>query len=126
MTIEECYNTLGGNYKNALSRLMNDNLIKRFILKFPADKSYGNMVAAMEAHDTDVAFREAHTLKGVSRNLAFDQLDSSVSEITEHLRAGTSKPPRSCCPESPPTTSWLSTPWQSFKAIRQDRPNDRG
>ncbi len=88
MTIEECYNTLGGNYKNALSRLMNDNLIKRFILKFPADKSYENMVAAMEAHDADVAFREAHTLKGVSRNLAFDQLDSSVSEITELLRAG--------------------------------------
>lgn len=88
MTIEECYNTFGGNYKNARARLMNDNLIKRFILKFPADKSYENMIAAMEARDTDVAFREAHTLKGLSRNLAFDQLDVSVSEITELLRAG--------------------------------------
>lgn len=88
MTVEECYNAMGGNYKSALGRLMNDNLIKRFALKFPADKSYANLLAAMEAHDTELAFREAHTLKGVSRNLAFDQLDSSVSEITELLRAG--------------------------------------
>ncbi|MDO4204455.1 MAG: Hpt domain-containing protein [Selenomonadaceae bacterium] len=88
MTIEECYSALGGNYQQALGRLMNDNLIKRFVMKFPADKSYDNMVAAMNARDTDTAFREAHTLKGVCRNLAFDRLDSSVSEITEHLRAG--------------------------------------
>ena len=88
MTIEECYATLGGNYQQALGRLMNDALIKRFVLKFPSDKSYDNMVAAINARDTDTAFREAHTLKGVCRNLAFDRLDSSVSEITEHLRSG--------------------------------------
>lgn len=100
MTIEECYNTLGGNYKNALSRLMNDTLIKRFVLKFPADKSFENMVAAMNAGDTETAFREAHTLKGVSRNLAFDRLDSTISEITEYLRAGELEPAVKMLPQA--------------------------
>ena len=55
MTIEECYAALGGNYQQALGRLMNDALIKRFVLKFPSDKSYDNMVAAINACDTDTA-----------------------------------------------------------------------
>lgn len=98
MTIQECYEAMGGNYPQALSRLMKDELIKRFALKFLTDKSYDNLIAAMAAHDTDTAFREAHTLKGVCRNLAFDRLDSSVSEITEHLRAGNLAPAQEMLP----------------------------
>lgn len=34
MDIKKFYEEIGGNYEEALSRLMNDSLIERFVLKF--------------------------------------------------------------------------------------------
>ena len=39
MELRECYEAFGGDYKDAVSRLQNDALIKKFVLKFLDDPS---------------------------------------------------------------------------------------
>ena len=86
MTIEECYQQLGGDYATLKKRLPNDSLIKRFITKFLDDSSYSELCDALQKGQRDEAFRAAHTLKGVCANLGFDQLENSASALTELLR----------------------------------------
>ncbi len=77
----------GVNVEEAMQRFMNnDKLLERFLIKFVSDGSYGNLVKAMEEKDCDKAFTEAHTLKGVTGNLALSGLNSVISEQTDHLR----------------------------------------
>ncbi|MDD6291005.1 MAG: Hpt domain-containing protein [Lachnospiraceae bacterium] len=86
MLLEECYKRFGGNYEEVKSRLQNDDLISRFVIKFPADKSYEELSVAIREENYEEAFRAAHTLKGLSRNFSFDRLAESSSNLTELLR----------------------------------------
>lgn len=86
MTIEECYQRLGGDYAALKTRLPSDSLIKRFITKFLDDSSFSQLCRAIQEGQREEAFRAAHTLKGVCANLGFDQLGASASEMTELLR----------------------------------------
>lgn len=86
MTIEECYQTLGGNYAEVSTRLPGLCLIEKFIGKFLDDKSFETLCREMEAGNREEAFRAAHTLKGVCANLSFTRLLESVSLLTEELR----------------------------------------
>ena len=86
MTLKECYTALCGNYDEALSRLMNERLMERFLQKFLSDPSFNEIKDAFEIKDGEKAFRGAHTLKGVSANLAFTKLSASSSLLTETLR----------------------------------------
>lgn len=88
MTTKECYEYIGGNYDEALRRLMRDDMIAKFASKFLEDKSYSGLVEAMEQEDYDQAFRMAHTLKGVCQNLSFTSLGNKGNELTESLRDG--------------------------------------
>ncbi|MCF0142580.1 MAG: Hpt domain-containing protein [Parasporobacterium sp.] len=99
MTVAEFYEAVSGDYAEATKRLMKDSLILKFIQKFPADPSFAELKAALEAGDTETAFRQAHTLKGVCANLAFTQLTASASEITEFLRAGKLDDAKACFPK---------------------------
>lgn len=92
MNIEECYHRLGGDYSQVLLRIPSGALVKKFLLKFLADGTYGELSGAMERADRDTAFRAAHTLKGVCANLGLEQLRSSASELTELLRAADTIP----------------------------------
>lgn len=88
MTVKECYEKMGANYDNVLSRLGgSDALVKRFALKFLDDASYQNLEQQLENKDVEEAFRAAHTLKGVCLNLGFDNLFTVSSDLTEKLRA---------------------------------------
>lgn len=86
MTIQECYQSLGGNYAEVQQRLPSDRLIKRFITKFLDDGSYAELSQAMASGQREQAFRAAHTLKGVCANLSFTRLLTSVSALTDLLR----------------------------------------
>ncbi len=85
--IEELYNHIGGDYAKAISRMQNDERIKKYLKFFLMDESYQQLAQAMEAHNCEEAFRGAHTLKGVSQNMAFAVLGNIVEQITEELRA---------------------------------------
>ncbi|MCF0179366.1 MAG: Hpt domain-containing protein [Bacteroidales bacterium] len=88
MTIEEFYAVTSSNYAEALKRMMRPDFVKRFATKFDKDTSFAELAENMESGNVEVAFRAAHTLKGVCKNLAFTKLGDSASEITEVLRAG--------------------------------------
>ena len=85
--VQEFYNKINGNYEVALSRMMNDERIKKYLKFFLMDESYQQLESAINAGDCDAAFRGAHTLKGVCQNMAFTELSIIVEEITEQLRA---------------------------------------
>ncbi|MCX4327957.1 MAG: Hpt domain-containing protein [Lachnospiraceae bacterium] len=91
MTVEECYNAFGGDYKQAAGRLYSDAIIKKFMIKFPSQCGYDELCKAIEEKDYKAAFAAAHTLKGVCMNLSFTALEESSSMLTEALRNGFSE-----------------------------------
>ena len=48
MTMQECYEAIGGNYEAVLERLHSEALIRRFALKFLEDQSYIQLKQALE------------------------------------------------------------------------------
>lgn len=64
------------------------SMIEKFALKFREDTSFQELEKALNDKQVEIAFRAAHTLKGVCMNLGFDHLYKPSFEITESLRAG--------------------------------------
>ncbi len=88
MKIEDMYTMLDGDYKGVIGRLRSEKLIQKFVLKFLNDPSYDELCKALSEDKAEEAFRAAHTLKGVSQNLGFENLHKSSAELTEMLRNG--------------------------------------
>ena len=86
MTVKECYEQIGGDYEDAIGRMMKDERIVKFSGMFLRDASFTGLKQAMQEEDFDAAFRMAHTLKGVCQNLSFTALYEPTREITEALR----------------------------------------
>ncbi|MDE5896506.1 MAG: Hpt domain-containing protein [Clostridia bacterium] len=86
MTVQECYEAIGGNYADALSRLRTDERITRFLIKVADDESFSLLCRSIEARNMEEAFRAAHTLKGICLNLSITRLQDSASRLTEALR----------------------------------------
>ena len=86
MNLKECYNSIGADYDDVIRRLMNERLVKKFVLKFLDDRSYEELHTELQAGHGEEAFRAAHTLKGVCQNLGFTSLYETAHEITEKLR----------------------------------------
>lgn len=89
MTMEECYQQLGGNYAEVSTRLPSAALVEKFALRFPEDPSFETLCAQMRVGNCKEAFRAAHTLKGVCANLSFTRLLASAGQLTEVLRPET-------------------------------------
>lgn len=88
MTIKECYNILGGDYENVRERFIKEELIQRFLIKFPEDDSFFALTEALAEKDMETAFRMAHTLKGLSLNIGLEKLYRAASQLVEELRSG--------------------------------------
>ena len=91
MTVQELYQSIGGNYDAAKSIMMMDKLITKFVIKFLDDKSYDNLTSAWAARDLSAVFEGAHALKGVSANLGLNGLSAQASEIAEEFRPGSAR-----------------------------------
>lgn len=73
----------------ALRRFLgNEALYIKFLLKFPKDKSYMNLISAIEDNNLEEAFKSAHTLKGVAGNLSLNNLYNLLIPYVEILREG--------------------------------------
>ena len=88
MDVKQCYEKIGGNYDDVMSRLRTDERIKKFLLKVADDKSFELLCSSLETRNIEEAFRAAHTIKGVCQNLSLDPLYESASELAERLRNG--------------------------------------
>ena len=89
MTIQECYQEMGGDFAQVEKRLPSIGLVKKFITKFLDDSSFSELCQAMQEGEREKAFRAAQTLNGVSANLSFSKLLSTASQLTELLRPET-------------------------------------
>ena len=88
METRQLYALLGGDYDDALERMMMDTLVVRFLKLFPEDSAFEKLRAAMTDGDMEAAFRGAHSLKGVCANLSLTRLGGMASDLTEALRYG--------------------------------------
>ena len=86
MTLQEFYDRIGGDYKATISRLPSEALIKKFVLKYPNDPSFGQLKDALASKDWETAFRASHTLKGVAQNLGMEHLYQVSSALCEAVR----------------------------------------
>lgn len=85
--MRKCFKKMGANYQDVIKRLPSVSMIEKFALKFREDTSFQELETALNEKQVDLAFRAAHTLKGVCMNLGFDHLYKPSFEITESLRA---------------------------------------
>ncbi len=81
------YVKIGGDYNDILHRFMNENMIHKFVLKFPQDNNMALFEESWAKKDYKTAFRAMHTLKGVAVNLGFTALYNVSSALTEKLRS---------------------------------------
>ena len=65
---------------------MNDELIKRFVLKFKDSNPYPELIDAYRSHDVVRLFEAAHSMKGVVGNLSLSKLYEASSNICEVTR----------------------------------------
>lgn len=89
MTCKDFYDIVGGDYEDAVNRFMSEENVLHFIPKFLSDESFLLLEKSMAEKDINIAFRAAHTLKGIAQSFAFTDLGKSASELTEVLRKNT-------------------------------------
>ncbi len=87
MTLQECYEAIGGDYEATMGRMMNkESLVKKIVLMFLRDPNHEKMVNFLAEGDCAAASAASHTLKGASLNLGFDKLGELSHQVTELLR----------------------------------------
>lgn len=86
MTVQEFYQSVGGGYDEVMARMLAEERVVKFLGMFLRDPSYEQLAAAMDSGDMVAAFEAAHTLKGVSANLAMTDLNKLAVDITDKLR----------------------------------------
>ncbi len=80
----------GANVDEALVRcLNNESFYLMLVNKAMQDASFDKLQAAVEAGDLATGFEIAHSLKGVTANLALMPIYKPVEQITELLRSRT-------------------------------------
>ena len=92
MNIKDFYETVGGDYADAISRFQNDALIKRFLKMIESDDSFAKLTEAVVDGNVHDAFFAAHTLKGFSLNLSLTDFAVACSEMSDCLRGKTVMP----------------------------------
>lgn len=86
---KQLFESAGNDYDALLGRTDGDaELINELMLMFLEDKSAQQLCAALNAGETEPAFRAAHALKGSSGMLGMTALHKNVCELTEALRHG--------------------------------------
>ena len=75
MTLKEFYEQIDSDYKDVIKRLCDEDMIKKFVFKFPEDPSFNDLKDGLKKNDAEKAFCAVHTLKGVCSNLGFGECE---------------------------------------------------
>ena len=89
MICKEFYEIVGGDYEDAVNRFMSEENVLRFIPRFLTDTSFSLLEKGMNEKDVNLAYRAAHTLKGIAQSFGFSDLGKSAIVLTEVLRKKT-------------------------------------
>ena len=88
MTYKEALKQLGVNIPVLLERFSNNEaLLCKFILRFTKDPTMSLLQTAVKEKDYSDVLMQAHTLKGVTANLGFEQLSKECNHLVIALRA---------------------------------------
>lgn len=88
MSLEVCYAAIGGDLEGVRGRLLTDERITKFVGIFMEDTSFQTLIDSLESGAMDEAFRAAHTMKGISRDLGFTPLFEASDKLADALRPG--------------------------------------
>lgn len=88
MELKQVYEMMQGDYDSVMGRLMTQERVVKYLNMFVKNNMLELITNALDEKDYEVAFREAHNLKGVCANLNMDKLGHSAGELTESLRHG--------------------------------------
>lgn len=87
MTIEQCYERLGGSFQQACCRLPGREFVERFMVRYLEDDSAQMLLVALEDRDSEEVFRYALALKGVAGNLGFGNLERASTDLVKALHS---------------------------------------
>lgn len=68
--------------------MKNDDLFKKFLFRFPGEKGFRDLFELLEEKKVKEAFETAHSMKGVTANLALTYLNEALKPISDILKAG--------------------------------------
>lgn len=88
MNLKDAMELAGVDYEMTLNRFSNnEDLLRRFVKKFPDDKTFQELQAAVDDKRYSDVERAAHTLKGIAANLGFQYLSDLSAEVVNLVRA---------------------------------------
>lgn len=88
MNVKDFYDTIGGNYDAAKSRMLSDARIEKYLTKFSSYINMETLKNAVEAENYTEIFEITHNMKGMCLNLELTPLAKSASELCEAVRHG--------------------------------------
>ncbi len=88
MNIQELYQSIDGDYDQAIRVLRVEKLVDKHIRRFVDNDVVDGLLAAGSSMDPTDLFEAAHAVKGVAANLGLTKLSDVASEITEDFRPG--------------------------------------
>lgn len=86
MSLEAFYEETGSDLAGVRSRLLTDERIMKFVNIFFQDPTFENLSTAMAEGNDEEAFRAAHTMKGISRDLGFSIIFEPACALADALR----------------------------------------
>ena len=88
MTLQELYESIGGDYNQAIRVLRMDKLVDKHIRKLTKNGVVERLIEAGQAMDPTELFEAAHAVKGVCANLGLTKIAEAASDIAEEYRSG--------------------------------------
>lgn len=88
MNLQSFFAVTGGSYDEVLSRLLKEDRVLKYLGKFAESDEYSQLLQALKNEDWELAFRMAHSMKGMCANLGLENLRLSSSDLCEMLRPG--------------------------------------
>ena len=86
MTIQECYEAIGGNYEDVLGRLNSEALIRKFTFMFLEDPSYMRLKQALaDKNYEDRLYEVSYELTELLRDKTGEQpgIPETMEKVTE-------------------------------------------
>lgn len=88
MDLIKFYEEVQGDYHDVIGRLLKDERILKYLIKFGQEDNYSQLISQLERKEYEEAFRSVHSVKGMCLNLGLSKLQKSASDICEELRNG--------------------------------------
>lgn len=88
MNTKDFYGALRVDHEIVMRRMLQEDRIKKYLRLFVADSGIEPLEQALAQGDCDLAFRQAHAIKGVTLNLELTPLSTIICEMVEKLRDG--------------------------------------